>query len=169
MLYVCFVLNHTYNVVTNNIPMNIATGSSYDISPLIRFRFWQPVFYMYNDSDFSTDSTEERERFVGIYESIRHQMIFKIISDKSSKIIHLSNIRPANISLNMNICLNLLIIPTVVKSKRYLSDDAIVSTIHSTIANDNSLNSSTSVPILEISNLAERAFLIPADENGQYL
>ena len=39
ILYVCFVLNFTYNAVINNVPMNLATGSTCDISPLLRFRF----------------------------------------------------------------------------------------------------------------------------------
>ena len=33
MTYVYFVLNHTYNSTIQNIPINAATGSTYDISP----------------------------------------------------------------------------------------------------------------------------------------
>ena len=72
ILYVCFVLNFTHNAVINNVPMNLATGSTCDISPLLRFRFWQPVCYMHDDSDFPGDSPEERGRFVGTSESVGH-------------------------------------------------------------------------------------------------
>ena len=69
----------------------------------------------------------------------------------------------------MSIYLDLLIISTVVKSKRDLLDDVIVSTMHSTIANNDSLNSSTPIPILNLSDLIRRTFLILANENGKYL
>ena len=39
MLHVYFVLNFTWNATINSIPMNVATGSACNISPLLRFRF----------------------------------------------------------------------------------------------------------------------------------
>ena len=39
----------------------------------------------------------------------------------------------------------------------------------STIKNSYSLDSSTPLPILDISNLVERTFLMPANKNQQYL
>ena len=69
---------------------------------------------MYNNSDFLSDSTEERGCFVSTSKSIGYEMIFKILSDKSSKIIHYSNVRPADIPLDINIYLNLLMIPSIV-------------------------------------------------------
>ena len=92
-------------------------------------------------------------------------MTFKILSDKSYEIIHYSNIRPANVPFNKNVHLILLIIPIVIKSKRDLSDNAIVSTTLSTVANNDSLNSLTPMPIFDISNLVERTFLMPANKN----
>ena len=44
----------------NNIPMNAAIGSTCDISPLLSFRFWQPIYYIHDDSYFPKDSTKER-------------------------------------------------------------------------------------------------------------
>jgi len=124
---------------------------------------------MYNSSDFSSDSTKKRGHFINISGSVRDYMIFKIFSYKSRKIIYYSNIRPANVPLNKNICLDLLIIPTVIKSKGDFLDDRTVSTILSTVANNDFLNSLTLVSILDMSNLISRTFLIPTNENGQYL
>ena len=167
--YVCFVLNFTYNAVIDNVPMNLATGSTEDISPLLRFRYWQPVYYMNDDSDFPSDSTEERGRFVGISESVGHYMTFKILTDKSTKIIHRSNVRPADVPLDKNIRLDPLTVPCVVKSKRDTSDDDTASTEPSTIADDESLESLTPIPILDTSDLVGRTFLMPADDSGQRL
>jgi len=64
---------------------------------------------------------------------------------------------------------NLLIISTIIKSKRDLLDDVAVLTTLSTAADDDSLNSLTHVPILDISYLMGRTFLLPASENRQHL
>ena len=92
-------------------------------------------------------------------------MIFKILTDKFSKIIHCSNVRPADILLNKNIFLNPLTIPCVVTSKRELSNkDA-----SNTTENDESFDSLTNIPILDTSDLVRRNFLMPTDKDGQRL
>ena len=88
MLCVCFVLNFTWNATNNGNPMNVATGSTCDISPVLCFRFWQPVYYMRDDSNFPSDSKEKQGRFVGISESVGYPMTFKILSDSSNKVSH---------------------------------------------------------------------------------
>jgi hypothetical protein len=44
--YVCYLLNHTYNSTINDIPLTRLTGTTVDISPLLRFHFWEPVYYL---------------------------------------------------------------------------------------------------------------------------
>jgi hypothetical protein len=56
--------------------------------------FWEPVYYKL-DSDFPSDSCEKRGHFVGISESVRHAMTFKILTDDTLKVIHQSNVRLA--------------------------------------------------------------------------
>ena len=63
MLYACFVLNFIYYAVINGIPTNTAAGSTHNIIPLLRFRYWQPVNYVHDDSDFPNEYTEERGLF----------------------------------------------------------------------------------------------------------
>jgi hypothetical protein len=62
---------------------------------LLCFHFWEPVYYKLDDSDFPSDSREKREHFVGISESVRHAMTFKILTDDTLKVIHRSNVRLA--------------------------------------------------------------------------
>jgi hypothetical protein len=59
-----------------------------DISPLLCFHFWEPVYYKLDDSDFLSDSREKRGHFIGISESVRHIMTFKILTDNTLKVIH---------------------------------------------------------------------------------
>ena len=40
--------------------MNVLTGSTQDISHLLRFRFRQEVYYKVDDSDFPSDSHEAK-------------------------------------------------------------------------------------------------------------
>ena len=80
MIYVCFVLNHTYNVTIKNIPMNAATGSTCDISPLHRFHFLQHVYFNLDDSNFPSGSIEETGWLAGIIENSGHDMNFMFLT-----------------------------------------------------------------------------------------
>jgi hypothetical protein len=71
-MYVCFLLNNTWCEAVDDIPIRMSTGSTNDISPLICFHFWEPVYYKLDNSDFLSDSREKRGHFVGISESVGH-------------------------------------------------------------------------------------------------
>ena len=124
---------------------------------------------MNNNSNFHNDSTEEREHFVSISESIRHYIILKILINKFSKIIYYSNIRPADVPLDKNIRYDSLTIPHVVTSNRDLFNKNIKSTTLDTTENNKSFDSSTNTHILDTLDLVGRTFLIPVDKNGQCL
>ena len=94
MSYVCFILNHTACKAINwQIPMRVLTGTTPDISPILRFSFYQPVYYAANEPSFPSDSREARGRFVGIAEHVGHAMTFKILTDDTNKIIERSLVR----------------------------------------------------------------------------
>jgi hypothetical protein len=95
LMYVCFLLNNTWCEVVDDIPICMSTGSTDDISPLLCFHFWEPVYYKLDDSDFPSDSREKRGHFLSISESVGHAMTFKILTDDTLKVIHRSNVRLA--------------------------------------------------------------------------
>jgi hypothetical protein len=98
LMYVCFLLNNTWCEVVDDIPIRMSTGSTNDISPLLCFHFWEPVYYKFDNSDFPSDSREKCGHFVGISESVGHAMTFKILMDDTLKVIHRSNVRlPLNL------------------------------------------------------------------------
>jgi hypothetical protein len=96
LMYVCFLLNNTWCEAVDDIPIRMSTGSTNDISPLLCFHFWEPVYYKFDDSDFPSDSREKCGHFVGISESVGHAMTFKILTDNTLKVIHQSNVRSAH-------------------------------------------------------------------------
>ena len=53
LIYLWFLFNHIHPTVINCIPITKSTGSTTDIIPLLRFRFWQPVYNKVGDSYLS--------------------------------------------------------------------------------------------------------------------
>ena len=96
-------------------------------------------------------------------------MNFKILSDSSKKIIYRSNTQSANTLLDKNILLDPLILPKIVKLKKYSSNDGTMSTMLFTIVDYNCLPDATCIPIIDPSDLVENTFLMPTNENGQHL
>jgi hypothetical protein len=95
LMYVCFLLHNTWCEAVDDIPICMSTGSTNDISPLLYFHFWEPVYYKLDDSDFPSDSREKCRHFISISESVGHAMTFKILTDNTLKVIHQSNVRSA--------------------------------------------------------------------------
>ena len=95
MSYVCFILNHTAcKSIKWQIPLRVLTGITPDISPLLRFSFYQPVYYVENEPSFPSDTREKRGRFVGIAEHVGHVMTFRILTDDTRQLIDRSMVRP---------------------------------------------------------------------------
>ena len=96
LLYVCLVLNHTaVRSLHWRTPMEKLTGSTPDISSLLCFRFWEPVYYRLEDCDFPSESTEKLGHFVGISDNVGYALTFKVLTDDTQKVIHRSHIRSA--------------------------------------------------------------------------
>ena len=65
--FACFILNHTAAETLGWItPVQSLTGQTPDISPLLRFHFWEPVYYKAGESSFPSESRERAGHFVGI-------------------------------------------------------------------------------------------------------
>ena len=89
--YVCMFLNHTTNASTGHaIPKQALTGVTPDISSLLQFDWYEPVYYKVEESHFLSMSNEKLRCFLGISEHIEHALTFLILIDKAQKIIHQS-------------------------------------------------------------------------------
>jgi hypothetical protein len=104
MQYIAYVLNRTsVRSLQWKTPLEMLTGSTTDISPMLHFHFWEPVFFTKVDSSFPSESTEEKGNFVGIAESVGDAMTFKVISKESNRLLYRSNVRSSKISENQNL------------------------------------------------------------------
>jgi hypothetical protein len=155
LMYVCFLLNNTWCEAISAVPLRMSTGSTNDISPLLAFHFWEPVYYKLDDSDFPSDSREKRGHFVGISESVGHAMTFKILTDDTQKVIHRSNVRSALNPDEKNLRLDPLsssdIVAPVIKSRHDSADDGEIL---------------SPMPVIDPSELIGRTFL-KDQEDGQ--
>ena len=98
--YVIFCLNHCVDpnlADGKKSPLQVATFLMTDISPLLYFYFWQPVYFLEDESQqsFPSESKELRGRWVGISEHIGNRMTYKIITDDTGEEVCRSAIRSA--------------------------------------------------------------------------
>ena len=161
--YVCFILNHTFCNSINSVPIQQLTGSTGGIIPLLRFSWYQPVYYKIDDSDFPSETREKRGHFVGISEHVGHAMTFKVLTDDTNNIISRSNVRSTGLPLEYNLRLDPLCgeINQVVKSK---SDTLQIPTETNQEQSDNK-----PMPIIHPSDLVGRSFLMNTNDDGEKL
>ena len=69
LIYVCYLLNHiACNALDGKIPLLALTGITPDISIILLFTFYQPVFYATYDQNFPSESEERAGYWVGFGE-----------------------------------------------------------------------------------------------------
>lgn len=94
LMYVCYLLNHTYNSTVHAVPLQLLHGHTVDISPVLRFNFWQHVAFADYKTTFPSKPKERTGRFVDFSEHVGHALCYKILTDDTQKIIHRSSVRP---------------------------------------------------------------------------
>ena len=160
LLYVCFLLNNVYNHTIKAVPIQKLNGSTNDISPLLRFYFYEPVYYKLDDSDFPSGSREKRGYFVGIAENVGHAMTFKILTDDTNKVIYRSNVRPAHTVADRNRRLDLL----GGESDPVQNSPKVVK--HRFENSDGDLPNTYKMPVVNPTDLVGRSFLMDEQPDG---
>ena len=83
--------------------LNVSTVFTCDLSPFLRFHFWEPVFFNTEDTSFPNYISEERGHFVGIRESFGHGITFKNLNTSTNKIINRCDVRLVNDKASSNL------------------------------------------------------------------
>ena len=160
--YVCFLLNNIAASGTGPVPIQVLTGSTNDISLLLYFCWYEPVYYKLDDSDFPLDCREKCGRWVGIAEHVGHAMTFKILTDDTREIIYHSNIRSALDPKSHNLRMEPLNDDPVL--------DPIIKSCHDHAPSD-SLNHGENLvmpmPIVDPNDLVGRTFLMAPQPDAQ--
>jgi hypothetical protein len=136
----------------------VLTGSTNDISPLLAFQWYEPVYYKIDDSDFPSDSCEGCGCFVGILEHVGHHMTFKILMDDTNKIIHHSNVCSALSKEDRNLKVDLL------NDDSFVANPILKSCHDSPDHPDHGEGSD--MPVIDPEDLVGHTFLMDKQEDG---
>jgi hypothetical protein len=104
LLYVVYLLNRLSRKSLNDLtPEEKLTGYRPDISPLLHFRLWQPVYYRVHGSGtkFPSGTQERLGRWMGVTENIGDTMTYWILAE-TGQLLPRSDIRSALDEVNPN-------------------------------------------------------------------
>ena len=99
MKYVLFIMNRmALKSINWRTPYEMLHGSTPDISMIMRFKFWDLVYFNTDPAQYTFPSTsnETLARFVGFSESVGHTMTYILYAMESKQILYRSRIKLAN-------------------------------------------------------------------------
>jgi hypothetical protein len=95
--YVCYLLNRLATaLLQHKTPEYVAFGTVSDVSNLMHYHFYQPVYYKVPHFSFPSDSREQLGYRCSITEDCGDAMTYLIVSATTDQILPRSEIRPAN-------------------------------------------------------------------------
>jgi hypothetical protein len=174
-MYVCFVLNNAFSEVIQSTPLCQAYGTDNNISPMLFFSFYKPVYYLVDETTFPSKSKELRRRWVGVSENVGHFMTYKILMDDTRRIIHRSNICLAADPNARNLHLDPLndkppeVIRSLCKTSPALDhgEDSSLHSMEPTDENPERPSTGDDTVIVDPQELLGRTFLMDTQEDGQ--
>ena len=153
--YVCYLLNHISSpTLEDKTPIEAATGERPDISALLQYTFYQPVYFKEPDTNFPSESPERKGYWVGIAEHCGDALTYLVLTDKTSKIIPRSGLRPAH-KKAPNVRADPDIGEEDSKPIRFIKDRHDISM------------SDSPLPTISADDLIGRTFLLPPNEQGE--
>jgi hypothetical protein len=85
---ICLVKNHTARTsLGDRTPMEKRTGQTPDVSKLLQYRWWEPVYFL------NEKGTEVLGRWAGIAEHVGDELTFVVISDATGHAMYRSDLR----------------------------------------------------------------------------
>ena len=98
--YICVVLNHLASPTLQGIcPVQVLEGTTPDISFLLHFSFYEPVYYRIDSSEpdlnFPSSSNEKKGYWVGFADNQGDSLTWRILTEDTQKIIIRSGVRSA--------------------------------------------------------------------------
>ena len=96
MIHASYILNHlSCEGLAGNVPLGMLYGVSPDISIILLYNFYQPVFHATHNKSFPSDSEERAARWVGFGEHVGDALTHKLLDDDTKKILYRSAVRPS--------------------------------------------------------------------------
>ena len=183
--YICVVLNHLASPTLQGIcPVQALEGTTPDISFLLHFSFYEPVYYRIDSSEpdlnFPSSSNEKKGYWVGFADNQGDSLTWRILTEDTQKIIIRSGVRSAlRTTTNQRLASPSgegttlpFPIPYSQQSQNYLPLDpldASTPNFEHFVQSQTGEDEDNPIPManIDIPNLLGRSFLLPPEDNGE--
>ena len=182
--YICVVLNHLASPTLQGIcPVQALEGTTPDISFLLHFSFYEPVYYRIDSSEpdlnFPSFSNEKKGYWVGFADNQGDSLTWRILTEDTQKIIIRSGVRSAlRTTTNQRLASpsgegTTLPFPIPYsQSQNSLPLDplaASTSNFEHFVKSQTGEDEDNPIPManIDIPNLLGRSFLLPPEDNGE--
>ena len=178
----CYLLNHiACSALDGKIPLLALTGITPDISIILLFTFYQPVFYATYDQHFPSESEERAGYWVGFGEHCGDAMTHKILDHDTQKIIYRSAVRPkksstpnhrlaphgGEVSASSDPSEDKISYGSPLGYPEGSSTEQKAPTVFIWSRDEENPSGSKPMPTFDPSDLIGRTFLLPPEENGE--
>ena len=182
LIYVCYLLNHiACTALDGKIPLLALTGITPNISIILLFTFYHPVFYGTYDQHFPSESEERAGYCVGFGEHCGDAMTHKVLDQDSQKIIYRSAVRPkksstpkhrlaphgGEVSVSSDPSEDKLSSESPLGAPEGSSPEEKAPTVFIRSRYEENPSGSKPMPTFDPSDLIGRTFLLPPEENGE--
>ena len=97
MIHASYILNHlSCEALAGNVLLGMLYGVSPDISIILLYTFYQPVFYATHNQSYPSASEERATQWVGFREHVGDTLTHKLLDDDTKKILYRSAVRPSD-------------------------------------------------------------------------
>ena len=183
--YICVVLNHLASPTLQGIcPVQALEGTTPDISFLLHFSFYEPVYYRIDSSEpdlnFPSSSNEEKGYWVGFADNQGDSLTWRILTEDTQKIIIRSGVRSAlRTTTNQRLASSSgegTTLPFPIPYPKQSSNSLPLDPLDASTPNFEQFVKSQSgededhpIPManIDIPNLLGRSFLLPPEDNGE--
>ena len=182
--YICVVLNHLASPTLQGIcPVQALEGTTPDISFLLHFSFYEPVYYRIDSSEpdlnFPSSSNEKKGYWVGFADNQGDSLTWRILTEDTQKIIIRSGVRSAlRTTTNQRLASpsgEWTTLPFPIPYSQSQNSlpldplDASTPNFEHFVKSQTGEDEDNPIPManIDIPNLLGRSFLLPPEDNGE--
>ena len=183
--YICVVLNYLASPTLQGIcPVQALEGTTPDISFLLHFSFYEPVYYRIDSSEpdlnFPSSSNENKGYWVGFADNQGDSLTWRILTEDTQKIIIRSGVRSAlRTTTNQHLASPSregTTLPFPIPYPQQSSNslpldplDASTPNFEQFVKSQSGEDEDNPIPManIDIPNLLGRSFLLPPEDNGE--
>ena len=97
MIHASYILNHhSCKALDGNVPLGMLYGVPPDISIILLYTFYQPMYYATHNQSYHSVSGERAAHWVGFGEYLGDALTHKLLDDDTKKILYRSVVRPSD-------------------------------------------------------------------------